>query len=290
MNALMSNSRLAVFSIFLFACGVATAAPKTWTLNNVTTSDGASWTGTFDYDAATNTYSSINIVTDLSGAPNPWNTVSTDAAHGVGCPDPATASGVTVGPNPDGILIFCMDFAAALTNSGGTVNLLTGDYGWLTIGIGSPISSGSVTSAGLPTLSAVVDIESTFLHLRHDGRDPNPSTPGGMNPNDPIPVVVFGSSTLVGDPEDLDTDLIDPGTLAFGPGMGGISPSHPPEFNLDEDSDGIDDARFQFLMSDAAFDSVTCTDSSGTLTGELMTGEFFAGSDTFIADCNVGCH
>ena len=93
---------------------------------------------------------------------------------------------------------------------------------------------------------------------------------------------------LVGDPVDLDTDLIDPATLKFGPGL--ASPSHPPLFNRDEDSDGIDDARFRFLMSDIAFDKVTCADTSGTLVGELTTGVTFAGSDSFISDCNAACH
>src|SRR5262252_1119650 len=44
----------------------------TWTLNNFTFDDGATATGTFVYDATTNTFSSINIVTAtgllLSGA------------------------------------------------------------------------------------------------------------------------------------------------------------------------------------------------------------------------------
>jgi hypothetical protein len=141
--------------------------------------------------------------------------------------------------------------------------------------------------AGVPT-AANIDIEPTIIHPHHDGR----LGPSGIAslPDDPIPVVVFGASTAAGDPADLNTDNIDPATLAFGPGAGGVSPSHPPVFNLDEDSDGIDDARFTFLMSDAAFDSVTCTDSSGTLTGDLTTGETFEGSDTFTSDCGAVCH
>jgi hypothetical protein len=135
---------------------------------------------------------------------------------------------------------------------------------------------------------AVINIEPTILHPHHDGR----LGPSGIAslPDDVIPVVVFGASTAAGDPADLNTDDIDAATLSFGPGAGAISPSHPPQFNLDEDSDGIDDARFRFLMSDAAFDSVTCTDSSGTLAGGLTTGGSFEGSDTFTSDCGAVCH
>jgi hypothetical protein len=148
-------------------------------------------------------------------------------------------------------------------------------------------SIGLVDNSFVTQVPAVVDIENTFLHPHHDGSG---DTAVSALLNDPIPVVVLGSSTAVGDPADLDTDNIDPASLQFGPGLGGISPSHPPEFNLDVDSDGLDDARFTFLMGDAAFDKVTCTDSSGTLTGDLTTGEAFEGSDTFTSDCNASCH
>ena len=69
--------------------------------------------------------------------------------------------------------------------------------------------------------------------------------------------------------------------------MAGHSPSHPPLFNQDEDADGLEDARFRFLMSDAAF---SCTDSSGTLIGDLTSGQTFIGFDTVVADCGAGCH
>ncbi len=94
---------------------------------------------------------------------------------------------------------------------------------------------------------------------------------------------------LVGDAENLDTDLIDTATLQFGPG-GAASSSHAQEFNIDVDADGLDDARFRFLMGDAAFNKVTCTDDTGMLTGELTSGESFEGSDTFTSDCTATCH
>ena len=123
----------------------------------------------------------------------------------------------------------------------------------------------------------------SILHPHHDG--------SGSNQDDVIPVIVYGSSTLVGDSSDFDASLIDPATLRFGPGLGAISPSDPPSLNIDLNTDGIDDAVFRFLMSDATFNKVTCSDdTSAVLVGELTTGATFAGEDTFISSCNAGCH
>ena len=130
-----------------------------------------------------------------------------------------------------------------------------------------------------------VDIVPNNLHPDHDGTATAPS-----EINDVIRVVVFGTSTLVGDAVDLDTDLIDPATLAFGPGMGPIDASLTQNFNLDVDSDGLDDARFRFRMAGAAFDKIGCSETEGTLVGELTSGESFEGSDTFTSVCNAGCH
>jgi len=132
------------------------------------------------------------------------------------------------------------------------------------------------------TIPAAINIYNSVLHPKHDG--------SGSNQDDVIPVIVHGSSTLVGDLADLDTDDIDVETLRFGPGMGSISPTGQSWFNFDLDSDGLDDAIFQFQMSDAAFDKVTCSDNTGTLVGELTTGETFTGDDSFISNCNAGCH
>ena len=128
------------------------------------------------------------------------------------------------------------------------------------------------------------------LHPNHDGRDPNPSTPGGKNPDDVLLVVLYGEQTAAGDPENLNTDNVDIETLRFGQDegrAGGIDPALTQSFNLDLDSDGIEDARFRFRTSDS---EIVCSDSSGTLTGELTTGETFAGSDTFTTACPTPCH
>ncbi len=130
------------------------------------------------------------------------------------------------------------------------------------------------------SIPAVVDIAQNTLHPHHDG--------SGLL-NDLVRVKVFGSMTSVGDPVDLDTADIDPATVRFGPGLAAQA-SGLTVLNGDYDSDGIQDKKFRFRMGDVAFDKVTCTDSSGTLTGKLTTGEAFEGSDSFTSNCVAGCH
>ena len=125
----------------------------------------------------------------------------------------------------------------------------------------------------------------TALHPQHDGN----LGPQGIAafPDDPIGVVVFTQSTAAGDPVDLDATDIDPNTLAFGPGGGAINPASTPDFSQDIDNDGLNDARFSFLMSDAA---IACSDTEAQLTGALSTGDGFAGVDAVTSDCNAQCH
>jgi hypothetical protein len=287
MNALISKSRFAVFFTVLLAFGSATAAPLTWTLNSVTTSDGASWTGTFDYDAATNTYSAINIVTTVSGFPNPINTVSNDSFLTIGCPDPATPNGVTFGFNAAGVTIFCMDFASALTNSAGTVNLNTGDIGWATVGVGYPITGGSVSGGPVP-LNVDIDIKpgqvGNWIHPHHNG---DGTTPVSTLLDDTIEVGVLGSLTAVGDPIDFATADIDPATVRFGPAAGAFNPSTTPDLAANVDNDGLDDATFDFLTGDVG---ISCGETEATLTGETTGGLPFEGTDSITTQCNALCH
>jgi hypothetical protein len=144
-----------------------------------------------------------------------------------------------------------------------------------------------VLSSATPVPTSV-DISVTPLtpdgnvHPHHDG---GPSAVSGLN--DMIDVVVLGSSTLVGDPVDFDTSDIDPATLRFGPGEGGVAPDTSPTFGVDFDSDGINDAKFNILTGDSG---IQCSDTNAELTGETSAGQEFSGIDAISTDCDEFCH
>ena len=119
------------------------------------------------------------------------------------------------------------------------------------------------------------------VHPQHDGG------PAGSGLNDMLDVVVLGSSTLVGDPVDFDASDIDPATLRFGPGEGGVAPDTSPTFGVDFDSDGIDDAKFNILTGDSG---IQCSDTDAELTGATSAGEEFSGIDAISTDCDAVCH
>lgn len=101
----------------------AQAVPIQWTLNGVTFTDGGTASGTFVYDAATNTYSNINITTTAG------STVTTGATFQFVCTSPCT--GVSASPTqvlflsaaPSGDLTgargLALWFVAPLTDAGG---------------------------------------------------------------------------------------------------------------------------------------------------------------------------
>ena len=76
--------------------------PLTWTISNATFSDGGTASGTFVYDADTNTYSSINITTTTgsvrSGASYSFN--CTAPCNGL-TPDSSESLSLTISPVSD---------------------------------------------------------------------------------------------------------------------------------------------------------------------------------------------
>lgn len=61
-----------VVALLVFAVCTMAASPVAWTVSGATLSDGGAVTGCFVYDADTNTFSSVNVVT--SGGANPGAT------------------------------------------------------------------------------------------------------------------------------------------------------------------------------------------------------------------------
>ena len=119
---------------FLLAAAVmmtalnALAVPTVWTLAGVTFSDGGTASGSFVYDADSNTYSSINIV--ANGGTNPTLNTSYFFACTVPCSGLAPSSGavltLSVAPsnNLTGLPAFALIFSTSLDNGGGSRSVI----------------------------------------------------------------------------------------------------------------------------------------------------------------------
>ena len=127
MNRITFRSLLAVPALLVLLCvpSVASADGITWSLSGVTFADGGTASGSFVYDAVTNTVSSVNIVT-TAGTTFGGNTYTAlDPGF-----DPPVPFDIPVVPNASGDLTGTMVFdmelpMPGLTNLGGAVILLT---------------------------------------------------------------------------------------------------------------------------------------------------------------------
>ena len=127
MNRITFRSLLAVPALLVLLCvpSVASADGITWSLSGVTFDDGGTASGSFVYDAVTNTVSSVNIVT-TAGTTFGGNTYTAlDPGF-----DPPVPYDIPVVPNASGDLTGTMVLdlelpMPGLTNLGGTVSLLT---------------------------------------------------------------------------------------------------------------------------------------------------------------------
>jgi hypothetical protein len=116
-----SISKLIVLLVLLV--GHAAAVPVLWTLDAVFFGDGGTATGSFVYDATTNTFSSVNITTtagSLAGAPGAVTFIS---AAAVSNSNSAVFLTIPAG-NPTGTPFLFLTFTSPLTNSGGISSLL----------------------------------------------------------------------------------------------------------------------------------------------------------------------
>ena len=101
---------LAICASFLLV-PAAQATPIIWYLSNVTFTGGGMASGSFTYDASTNTYSAINISTTGGSLP-----ATTYTADSIGL---ASGLALTEGLNRNWLLAF----SSPLTNGGGTIAL-----------------------------------------------------------------------------------------------------------------------------------------------------------------------
>jgi hypothetical protein len=128
MNRITFRSVIAVPALLVLLCvpSIALADGITWSLSGVTFDDGGTASGSFVYDALTNTVSSVNIVT-TAGTTFGGNTYTAlDPGF-----DPPVPFDIPVVPNASGDLtgtkVLDLELPMpGLTNLGGTVNLLLG--------------------------------------------------------------------------------------------------------------------------------------------------------------------
>jgi len=122
MNRLISRSLIAVSALFVLFCvpSLASADGIPWVLSGVTFNDGGTASGSFVYDAVTNTYSAINVTTAGGTLAGATYTSLSDIAG-------SSSTGFLFGPNNSsdltGASFLMWLFDAPLTNSGGIVQV-----------------------------------------------------------------------------------------------------------------------------------------------------------------------
>jgi hypothetical protein len=115
---------------FCITSGTAVARPVQWTLANVTFSDGGTASGSFTYDADTNVFSAVDIVT-ISG------TVVTGQTYAFTCNcGPGEGAAVLFAlaqasnTNLSGAPFLWLPFAAPMTDAGGTIAINNANAGF----------------------------------------------------------------------------------------------------------------------------------------------------------------
>ncbi len=114
---LLAAMVLAMASISAFA------VPVLWTLTGVVFNDGGTASGSFIYDATTNTYSSVSITTTTGST-------RTGAAYSVTNTSISSSTAAlyvtSAAANQTGLPALFLPFTSALTNAGGSVNIRLG--------------------------------------------------------------------------------------------------------------------------------------------------------------------
>lgn len=103
---------------------VGTAAADTWYLSGVTFNDGATASGSFEYDASTFSVSAFNLTTTAGVL----SAFTYDASNSYFASANVWLANNLVWVSPVGNRYIALTFTSALTNGGGTVELRTGAY------------------------------------------------------------------------------------------------------------------------------------------------------------------
>ncbi len=136
----------------LSVCSVfASAGPVVWTLSGVTFSDGGTASGSFVYNADTNTYSSINVTT-TTGSVRTGATYLFQNGGGAGALGMVTVAVANLTGTPD----LALSFSSSLTNAGGARTLTGFEATCQNAGCSSQVaplrnvSGGSIQAAAPP--------------------------------------------------------------------------------------------------------------------------------------------
>ena len=127
MNRLTLRSLSTALVLFVMFCvpSIASADGITWDLSGVTFDDGGTASGSFVYDALTNTYTPGDITVTTTAGTLLTGATYTSLSACCGSSD----TGLTLGPNVSDFtntpLLFLL-FSAPLTNAGGTIQLSFG--------------------------------------------------------------------------------------------------------------------------------------------------------------------
>ncbi len=154
-------------AIGLFTALPSYAVPLLWTLDNVVFSDDAAASGSFVYDADTNLYSDLNLVS------SPGSIVTSSHSYPFIAPTftgpsqlLALVSAPIGGTDQTDISYLYLDFIGDLTNAGGRLSVRGGPQGFTSLGVCASLNcgvsrdfnlfrSGSVISAAVPEPSTM---------------------------------------------------------------------------------------------------------------------------------------
>jgi len=113
---MFKQGRILLSIVAFFVSAAVNAAPVAWTIDSLVFDDGGTGSGTFSYDADTNTYSDIAIVTTAgTGFGGASYTSVIDFA-----PNDSTRLAVMIFPL-ESLPALELSFASSLTNSGGII-------------------------------------------------------------------------------------------------------------------------------------------------------------------------
>src|SRR6266851_3394632 len=147
--------------MFLLPAG-ANAVPLTYNLSGVTFSDSGTASGSFQYDAVTNAYSNVNIITTNSGSRSgaTYNTLSPGLI-----PDATGALfDTSVAPNQTGLPGFSMFFSSPLTGAGVTSTVTGKEADCADPGCSTPTGTMRLITAGTVTTDTP-DMTITKTHM-----------------------------------------------------------------------------------------------------------------------------